>query len=55
MGAEADAQHVDERPAGVANRLQDLLQTPPAVVLDDDARARREIRFEVGVRAARIA
>ena len=53
--AGADAEHVDERAAGVADRLEDLLEAAAAVVFDDDAGARAEVGLEVGVGAARIA
>ena len=54
-GRGADAEHVDQRAAGVAHRLEDLLEAAPAVVFDDDAGAGAEVGFEEGVGAARIA
>ena len=51
----ADAEHVDERAARVADGLEDLLQAAASVVFDDDAGARAEVGLEVGVGAARIA
>ena len=50
-----DAEHVDERAAGIADRFQDLLQAAAAAVFDDDAGAWAEIGFEVGVGAPGIA
>ena len=51
----ADAEHVDERAAGVADRFEDLLEAAAAVVFDDDAGAGAEVGLEVGVGAAGIA
>ncbi len=48
-------EHVDERAAGVADGVEDLLQAAARVVLDDDAGARAEIRLDEGVRATRVA
>ena len=50
-----DAEHVDERAAGVADRFENLLQAAAAVVFDDDAGAGAEVGFEVGVGAPGIA
>ena len=55
LGADADAQHVDERAARVADGLEDLLQAAPAVVFDDDAGARGQVGLDVGVGAAGVA
>ena len=52
---DADAEHVDERPAGVADRFENLAQALPAVVLDDDAGAGREVGLEIGVGAPEVA
>ena len=51
---EADAQHVDERAAGIAHGLEDLPEALAAVVFDDDAGAGGEVGFEVGVGAAEV-
>ena len=53
--AGADPQHVDQGPAGVTDGVEDLLQVPPPVVLDDHARARPEVRLHERVRPARVA
>ena len=55
MAAVADAEHVDERAAGVAHRFENLLQAAAAVVFDDDAGAGAEVGLDEGVGAARIA
>ena len=54
-GGRADAQHVDQRAARVANRLEDLLRAAPAVVFDDDAGAGAEVGLDEGVDAPRVA
>ncbi len=54
-GGRADPQHVDQRPARVANRLEDLFRAAPAVVLDDDAGAWREVGLDPGVDVPRVA
>ena len=51
----ADPEHVDERAAGVADRIDDLLRVALAVVFDDDAGRGAEVRFEPGIGAARVA
>ena len=45
----ADPEDVDERAAGVPDGLENLLQALPAVVLDDDAGAGREVGLDVGI------
>ena len=55
MSRGADAEHVDQRAAGVADGLEHLLEALPAVVFDDDAGAGREVGFDIGVRPAEIA
>ena len=47
-------QHVGQRPARIANRGQDLANAAAAVVLNDEAGARRDVGFEVGVDPARV-
>ena len=42
----ADAQHVDQRAAGVPDGFEDLLEAAAAVVFDDDAGAGREVGLE---------
>ena len=49
------AEDVDERAAGIANRIDDLRQVPAAGVLDDDAGLRRDVGFDVGIGAADVA
>ena len=44
-GRGADAEHVDERAAGVAHRLENLPEAPFAVVFDDDAGATGRCRL----------
>ena len=51
----ADAEDVDQRAAGVANRFENLLQAALAVVFDDDAGAGADVGLEVGVGAPGIA
>ena len=51
----ADAEHVDQRPAGVANRFEDFPGTAPPVVFDDDAGAGTEVGLDERVGAAGIA
>src|SRR5262249_44013654 len=51
----ADAENVHERPAGVADGFEDLAGISAAVVFDDDAGARTEVRFQPGFGAPRIA
>ncbi len=48
-------EHVDQRAAGVAHRLENLLRAAAAVVFDDDAGAGADVGLEVGVGAPRIA
>src|SRR5262249_16054005 len=50
-----DAENVDERSPRVAHRLEDFLQAPPAVVLDDDAGAGTDVGLEPGIGAPRVA
>ena len=51
----ADAEHVDQRAAGVPDRLENLLEALAAVVFDDDAGAGREVGFDVGIGAPQVA
>ncbi len=48
-------EHVDQRAAGIADRVEDLLQAAAAVVFDDDAGAGAEVGLDEGVGAPRIA
>ena len=50
----ADAQHVHERPARIANRLEDPPEASLAVVLDDEAGAWRDAGLEVTIDAAGV-
>ena len=51
---DADAEHVDQRAARIADGFEHLAEAAAPVVFDDDAGAGREIGFEVGVGAARV-
>ena len=54
-GRRADAEHVDQRSAGVAHGLENLARAAAAVVFDDDAGAGSEVGLEEGVGAAGVA
>src|SRR5262249_53084590 len=47
-GSGGDTQDVEERATRVADGLEDLLQAAPAVVFDDDAGARTDVRLDPG-------
>jgi hypothetical protein len=52
--ADAHAQHVDQRAAGIADVVQDLLQPALARVLHDHAGAGRDVGLVVGVLAFEV-
>ncbi len=49
-----DPEHVHQRATGVPDRFENLLQAALAVVLDHDARTRREVGFEIGIGAPEV-
>ena len=51
----ANPQHVHQRATGIPDGLEHFAQALPAVVLDDDACARCEVGFVVGIRALEVA
>ena len=51
---EAGAEHVDERAAGAAHRVEHLAQALAAVVLDDDRHDGRDVGLDVAVDARRV-
>ena len=54
-GMLADAQHVHERPARIANRFEDPPEASLAVVFDDEAGAWRDFGLEVTIDTAGVA
>ena len=51
----ADAEDVDERATGIADRVENFLRVAPAVVFDDDARTGPEVGFDPRFGASGIA
>src|SRR4051794_20136038 len=51
----AGVEHVDQRSAGVPDRIQRLLDAAFAAALDDETGAGGDIELEVGIDAPRIA
>jgi hypothetical protein len=51
----ANAEHVNQRPSRIPDRLQNLLEAPLPRILDDDAGSGGQVGFEVGVGAAEVA
>ena len=47
-------QHVDQRASRVAHRRHDLVDAAASVVLDDETGAGGDVRFQVGIDAARV-
>ena len=45
----ADVQHVEQAASGITNRADDLLETAPAVIFEDDAGVWSEIDTQVGI------
>jgi len=50
----ADTHHVDERGAGILDRVENLLEAPLPAVLDDDAGRGGDVGFEVSVGPAGV-
>ena len=54
-GRRAHTENVDERAAGIRDRLQHFAGTAAPIVFDDDAGTGSDVGFEEGIRAARVA